>query len=326
MISVVIIDFNSYKRTLEYIFDFTKYVSYSKISFIIVDNSIEKENYNKLKKELMNNYCVEKIKCEYSNKYISDILQLKILKESKLINLSIIKSKDNYGFAKGNNIGAKFASEIFKPDFIIFSNNDILFKYKCLNLRNLIKKFTLDDRIALIGPRVVGLDNIQQSPCSERSIWERWNMNSIIWPLNKIININKLNTANDTLFINKNSYVYRIIGAFMIFDMNKFLDIGMFDENTFLFAEELIIAERLKKFGYKTFYCDEEVIIHEQGATTKKSITNFNKLKIRFNSEMYYYQNYKNINSIKIKISRFLFNQYILKLKLSSKIKKYLDI
>ena len=107
----------------------------------------------------------------------------------------------------------------------------------------------------------------------------------------------------------------------MFFDFKKFKEIGYFDEKTFLYAEELIIAEKLINKNYLTYYDDNQVLIHEQGGTTKKSFNNLKKLSIMYNSEIYYYKNYLKYSDFRLNLSKALFNLYLLKIKLVTNIK-----
>lgn len=323
IIPIVIIDFNSFRRTLEYIEDFIKdvVIDYD-LTFIIVDTTENEENYRRFKGALSDrtqiNSCKEMIT---SNNRVLEAMKYNIFIENKTVDVVHIKCKGNYGFAIGNNIGAEIAKENYKFDYILFSNSDITFN-DGLNLNRLINEFSSDPSIALVGPKVVGLDGKNQSPCKKLSLWARWNFNSIIWPVNSIIRIKALNTYDDLITLDKNSYVYRIIGAFMIFDFNKFLEIGMFDEGTFLYAEELIIAEKLINKGYNTLYINDEILIHEQGGSVDKKFSNYETLKNKFKSEMYYYRHYRQVNKYLIFISKILFNIYLYKLIILNNIRK----
>ncbi|AJA46756.1 putative glycosyltransferase [Clostridium pasteurianum DSM 525 = ATCC 6013] len=316
VVPIVIIEFNSYARTIKYIYDFLDSVIYEKVSFIIVDNGDSDNNYNSIKKEIKNKFesKYELNILENNDKRIKKAIKIIVkIKDIYIVDIVLIKAKENYGFAIGNNIGVSIAEKIYKVDHIIFSNSDIRFN-ESFNLKKLIEKLKSDSQIALVGPKIIGLDNEAQTPCEEKTIMERWNLLSIVWPLNRIFKIKFLNTSDDVIHINENYIPYRILGAFMLFDFKKFLEINMFDENTFLYAEELIIAEKLKQLDYKTYYCNSQILIHEQGGTTKKVLNNINKIKLRFNSEMYYYSRYKKVNNKIIFITKVLFNFYIFKL------------
>ena len=89
------------------------------ITFVIL-------HYNNLNDTAL---CVDSIKKNVSDAKIVvvsnslDNDRLKVL-EKKVD--KIIYNNDNLGFAKANNIGCKYARDIFNPDFIAVINNDTL--------------------------------------------------------------------------------------------------------------------------------------------------------------------------------------------------------
>ena len=105
----------------------------------------------------------------------------------------------------------------------------------------------------------------------------------------------------------------------MLCDAYKFEKAGKFDEKTFLYAEELILSERMKKKGYKTYYESGATIIHEGGFTTKKNYIPLRKLKQRLESELYYYKEYKKVKPIYIKMTKVLFSFYSWKISILKK-------
>lgn len=334
IIPVVIIEFNSYKRTVKYIKDFLINVEYNnEITFVIVDNALDDKNYNQIKSEIYEEfkicYLMHEKKLEHSNydNRLKSLIGINLMSEKSNFTILLAKSKYNYGFAIGNNIGSNIVKKMYDIKYIIFSNSDIRFSDKKLDLNKMIDKMNLNSKIALIGPRIIGLNNKPQTPCCEKSLLQRWDFKSALWPVHRLLGKSFSTISDDTLNLNKDYFAYRIIGAFMLFDFSKFLEIDMFDEGTFLYAEELIIGEKLKKRDYKTLYCNSEVLIHEQGNSIDKSIGNIEeKLTIRFRSEMHYYRFYKNKNRVRIWISTMLFKIFIKKLKLCGFIKKVLKL
>lgn len=316
-IPIIIVEFNSYDRTVKYIKEFLTEVIYEgNISFVIVDNAVNDDNYKSLNKNIK----LEFNNCEYqeveiNDKRIKEIKRFKVANEKENFEIVSVKAKDNYGFAIGNNIGANVVNEMYSIEHIIFSNSDIRFEEK-FNLNKLLLKFNENDKIALVGPRIIGLDGIQQTPAVKKALGKRWDFNNLLWPFNEKLIKNWKSISEDTIYCDEDCKVYRILGAFMIFDFNKFLEIGLFDEKTFLYAEELIIAEKLIKNNYITYYYSGQYLVHEQGGTTNKTLKSLDKLKIRFNSEIYYYEKYCKYSKIRISISKMLFRFYSLKVKL----------
>ncbi|MGO4994995.1 hypothetical protein ACTQ5F_08195 [Jeotgalibaca porci] len=298
IIPVIIIDYFSAERTKKFINDFMAYRSQYELKFFIVDNSCNKEN-------------LQELSGDYTKFVHSGFENFNVLVNNDE-SVYIIAPNENLGFARGNNLGFKMANSLYQIKYALFTNNDILFDEK-FNLNRLFTAFKCNDSIGVVGPRVIGLDGIPQSPCKEMTIFDRWWKLLIFWPVVKLIGKlgdKFLGTTSDLIYPNEDLMVYRIIGAFMVVDVQKFVDVGMFDEQTFLYAEELILSEKLLKNGYSTYYVNEVSIMHEGGYTTGKSMTPINKLKKRFESELYYYIKYKNVSPLIINLTKVLFSWY----------------
>jgi N-acetylglucosaminyl-diphospho-decaprenol L-rhamnosyltransferase len=62
-----------------------------------------------------------------------------------------------------------------------------------------------------------------------------------------------------------------VSGACMLFPRKVFHAIGVFDEDFFLYAEELDIATRLRNAGWRVVFTPEVEIVHEIGVSTGRS-------------------------------------------------------
>lgn len=312
MIAVIIIEYRNPVRTVRYIEDFIKASDYSDVFFVIVDNSPEMTNCENIKALLKD------------SGYEMSVYTL----NSKLDGQTICYSKENtmifyysdcqnHGFAMGNNIGVNIAKEVKAPDLYLFSNSDIQF-HKELRLSCLIRTLYSDSNNALVGPRVIGLDGVPQSPCRYVNIWKRHIIPNILWPINKVIKpIKSMNY--DTIEDAASGEAYRVIGAFMLAKADKFESVGGFDSTTFLYAEEAILTEKFKRRNYKVIYDNDVEIIHEQGGSTsekdKSHGQNIIAKRIRlFESEMYYYSHYIKCHKTTIALAKVSFAIYKWKL------------
>ena len=72
-------------------------------------------------------------------------------------------------------------------------------------------------------------------------------------------------------------------------------ELGPFDEETFLFYEEDILAIKLKEKGYKTISLNTEHFIHYESQSIGKAFSYYKKLKRLYNSKIYYHTKYNNM-------------------------------
>lgn len=203
-------------------------------------------------------------------------------------NRFLIWSKNNLGYAKGNNKAVRFLNRIGKFTHFLFSNDDIEIKQSDI-LQLLISKMNNDDKIGAIGPRVIGLDGKDQSPHDTYISPYRL----IGWKLLPFLRRKKLKKQkNEQPFKSSSRYTYWVQGSFMLVDALAFMNVGMFDEYTFLYFEEPILAERLLKINKRMYFESETKIIHFEGSSTKR---NKERDKIEMESRIYYMKKYKNI-------------------------------
>ena len=209
----------------------------------------------------------------------------------------VLSSVENLGFAKGNNLGAMFCKKWFSPQYILFTNNDIRLKNDDVAER-MIEKLEEHPEVGIIGPKVVGVDGKLQSPFPYTSYWKRhiWMYWSTLFysaeKKKKVFQFDYQEKAQE-------GFHYYVMGSFFIVRADFFYKCGMFDPNTFLYAEESILSERMASIGKKVYYYPDSVVIHEHGATTGK-YAKCKRNDWQFESENYYYRTYKHTSSFLI--------------------------
>lgn len=286
-VAVIIVEYNTPERCLSYIKCFRRVCDEKSIAFVVVDNYTESDN----------------------SFFFSDLDD----------EVTYVKSKQNKGFAKANNMGAEIAVEKYDPEHFLFSNTDIELPEN-LALSKLIEKLEKINHCAVIGPKVTALDGTTLSPSKKAGIVEKHIISNILWPINLLFPcIRKLNRS---IIANpEEGNCYCVVGAFMLTKRKAFEQVDGFDENTFLYAEEPIFAERLLKKGFTEYYYPEVEIIHEEGGTTyNRNITKFDNFVVKrkrvFESEMYYYRNYVGTRKETIFEAKFAFAFFLLKFRI----------
>ncbi|MFQ5730119.1 MAG: glycosyltransferase family 2 protein [Waddliaceae bacterium] len=79
-----------------------------------------------------------------------------------------------------------------------------------------------------------------------------------------------------------------ISGAFMFARRTTLLDVEMFDENFFLYSEDIDLCKRVREFGWKIWLLPGTPVIHYQGQSLK---TVFSPVSVeRYQGEFYYYR------------------------------------
>ena len=311
MISIGLINYKSTHKMKSFIDELIDKINVTNYVIYIFDNSCDNDEFR---------FLTEIFECK---KY-SYFQPIYYLKKQLYINyrgkkIIFLQSNENLGFSKAHNTILKIAKHDFNIQFHIISNCTLKIKDDFLNVQKLLNDFK--DDIACVGPKIVSEDNIDQTPYKYINIYRKLWLRQLLFPLDFVIKIiKKLN--NDIIFNAPSGYYYRLIGAFMIVDYKK-LEQCNFDENTFLYGEEEILSERLKRNGYKMWYDADITLIHEIGGTSNiESKNKFDKFMTReqriYQSELYYYQNYINIHYTTVLLTKLIKNIYFIKLKIIS--------
>lgn len=217
----------------------------------------------------------------------------KILKEkfAKHLNVNVLLLNKNVGFAKGNNIGFKYANEILKSDFIILSNSDIEITQECF-FESIIETYNRTN-FSLFGPDIrkkEGSEYIHQNPKSFNIKVSRKFLKKEIRKFDlqtrKSLTLDRLSRIKlikkiriylrDFKYIKTftpNYYMcdegLMLYGAFLVFSKNyikKFPE-GLFDK-TFMYAEEYALTYQLQKENLIQVYDPSVFVDHLEGSAT----------------------------------------------------------
>lgn len=219
-------------------------------------------------------------------------------------NCYVIHNEENSGFAKGNNIGVEFLTTHFKIDYLLFTNNDIQIIDNNV-VEQLVSKMQKCPQIGIIGPKVIGLDGKCQSPDNYVPFWDE-----ILWMTwGRFLKIKSAKTFNRD--VAPSGFYYRVMGSFFMTRYEDFINCGKMDEKTFLFGEEVILSERMKKINKKVYYLSSTAVLHAHGQTISKHVNLTRGAKIMYNSLLYYFKYYRNVNNVDILLSKFVFYPYI---------------
>ena len=261
-VTVVIINYNSgnyLKETIKSLFKKTQNINYE---VIIIDNNSELK--------------------DASVQFINDEL-------IKYPHTTIIKSKENNGFGKANNIGIKQS----KGKNILLLNPDVILENNAVKI--LSDYLNQNEKIGMVGPKVLNTDGTFQSSC----------MRGEPDPAAVFFHISKLNfLKNHPKYYafsmeNKNNdeinEVVGLSGCFMMVKKQLINEIGAFDEQFFLYQEETDWCYRAYKAGWKLIYNPFAVVTHYKGVTTAnnrlKNNFIFTQSMMKF-FKKHYWQNY----------------------------------
>lgn len=251
-LSIIIVNWNTKKlleQCLESILNYGKNVNYE---MIIIDNNSDDRSAEAIK--------------EFSN---STNKQVKI-----------ILNNQNLGFAKAVNQGVK----ISQGEYILLLNPDTEIKENVLE--KMIKFMDDHPDCGIVGGKILNPDGSLQ--LSVRRFPNFWSQFLILLKVHQFFRPRLIKNYFALDFdYTQTQEVDQIMGAFFMIRKKAIDQIGLFDENFFLWFEEVDFCKRAKKAGWKVIYYPEAEIVH-RGAASFSQILSI-KNQWQFNKSLLYY-------------------------------------
>ena len=176
--------------------------------------------------------------------------------ESKYSNVNCVLANKNLGYGKGNNLGL---SKV-KTKFALILNPDAQLKNN--TIENFLQTAENLKDFAIIGPGIQEAKDIFKKKLNQKDIIE----------------------------------TDHVKGFAMFLNLQQFKDIGFFDENFFIYFEEIDLCRRLKIKDKKIFLDHKIEIDHIGGSSHNKEINNEMELSRNWHwmwSSFYYHKKYQ---------------------------------
>ncbi|MGE5812065.1 MAG: glycosyltransferase [Ignavibacteria bacterium] len=186
--------------------------------------------------------------------------------KEKFPNINLISNKKNLGFGKANNIGLAAA----KGKYILLINPDTLIRED--TLEKMISFFESSPDAGLAGCKILNPDGSLQLAC-RRSFPGPWTSFCKVTGLSSLFPHSRLFARYNLTYLDENrTYeVDAISGSFMMMKKEVYEKIGGFDEQFFMYGEDLDLCYRIQKAGWKVYYTPDTQIIHYKGESTRRS-------------------------------------------------------
>ena len=245
-------------------------------------------NYNDFNncKRLINNtkdYSIIDRIIVVDNKSTDD--SLKNLLKIKCEKLDILESDNNLGYSYAINLGLKYIETFSKNAKVFISNTDIIINSED-DLKKLIKSFKKD--VGVVGP-VINEHGILNRGWKVPTPLEDAFMNLVL--IHNIIRKKRI-FYKDSYYDSEIVRVGAVSGCFFLVKLDDMKTIDYFDENTFLYYEENILAKKIENIGkYEVINTNVE-IIHDHAASIDSNIKRIKKFKILKNSQYYFQTKY----------------------------------
>ena len=179
--------------------------------------------------------------------------------KAKFPQVKLIENSANLGFPKGNNIGVAQAKGeyicILNPDTVVAEDTFKKVLAKCCQ-----------SSIGIVGCKLIDGSG-KFLPESKRGIPTPWVAFTKMFGLYKISNAFGAYYAQH-LTDTESGNVDILVGAFMWMSRKLYLEVGGFDEDCFMYSDDIDLSYMVLKSGKSNYYFHETSVIHYKGEST----------------------------------------------------------
>ena len=180
-------------------------------------------------------------------------------------NVKLIRNNENIGFPKGNNIGVTQA----QGEYICILNPDtVVAEDTFLKVLAFAQK---QSDLGILGCKLIdGTGNFL--PESKRGIPTPFVAFTKVTGLYKLFPKSRTFGKYYAQYLNENQTgkVEILVGAFMFMNRDLYQELGGFDEDCFMYSDDIDLSYRVLKEGKSNYYFHETSVIHYKGESTIK--------------------------------------------------------
>jgi GT2 family glycosyltransferase len=182
--------------------------------------------------------------------------------EARFPHVKLIKSSENLGFAKGNNLAIRQCLgryiALVNPDVIVFPG--------CLDA--LADFLDENPKVGNVGPRVLNPDMTQQNTCHQfPTLWNNFCSATGLATAFKSFRF----FAGEQMFYfphDRTLPVDVLVGCFSMIRREAFNDVGLLDEDLFMYGDDVDWCRRCWKVGWQVVFFPGAKAIHDRGRIT----------------------------------------------------------
>ncbi len=205
-----------------------------------------------------------------NDKTIEEVLNAKL----QTSDFKLIRNKENVGFAKGINIGAEKAT----GDFLLFINPDTEFEKG--DIWKMTEVFAIHKEVGIVGGKL--LKNNGKVEKSAGNFFGFFETIIMAFGLDEVFGVR---TSPEKL-----TKVGFVSGGFLMIKKDLFEKLGGFDENFFMYIEDMDLCKRAKEEGFSTYFTPDVVLVHASHGSSNRSFAIENIYK----SIIYYHEKHSN--------------------------------
>lgn len=231
--------------------------------------------------------------------------------------ICLIRNLQNGGYGSGNNLGIKYLVEHFDSKYILLANPDVIVE------KNVIEKMEFflknNSEFAIVAPLMKNPSGLIQYNSAYKI------PTALEYILGLELFFSKfLKPCYYKNFVGDVFDVDAVAGSMFLMDASKMLRYGMFDEDFFLYCEELVLGFKMKCSNQKTALLTNLDYIHNHSVSINKTFkTLYAKNKLMVKSRLLLLKKYYKVNFIVYNIAKVISGFFLLEIRLIGFLKKY---
>ena len=180
--------------------------------------------------------------------------------------VKLFENSENEGFAKANNRALRETS----GSYVLLLNPDTQLRPQ--TLQEMIELMGANPDVGLAGIKLVRQDGQMDKAC-RRGFPTPWNSLGRLLLLDRLFPKSRVFGGYNLTFMDPDGEyeVDAIVGAFMFFRRETLEEVGVLDENFFMFGEDLDWCYRVKRSDWKILYVGSKEVLHVKGASTRQN-------------------------------------------------------
>jgi len=177
-------------------------------------------------------------------------------------NYQVIENKENLGFAGGNNMGIRFAISKH-ADYVCVLNNDTIVD------KNLIEEFIKISKqypmLGAITPKIYFAKGYE----FHKKRYKAEELGKVVWSAGGEIDWDNVYGKNvgvdevDNGQFDETREVEFATGACALLNVNSLREVGLYNENYFMYLEDVELSQRMRLKTWKIVYAPKAVVWHK---------------------------------------------------------------
>ncbi|MDK9701389.1 MAG: glycosyltransferase, partial [bacterium] len=180
--------------------------------------------------------------------------------------VNFIELSENIGFGKANNLALQQCT----GKYILILNPDTIVGEDTLQV--LIAFLKTHPKAGIVTPKLIRKDGALDYAC-RRSLPTPWVAFSRLTGLSMLFPKSRLFSQYNLTYLNDDepAQIGAGTGAFLLMPQEIYQKVGGFDEQFFMYGEDLDLCARVQDAGYEIHYRPETTAVHYRGESTRRS-------------------------------------------------------